>query len=92
MTVQAGLCRTWSEAKIVGVFSHEGSNIVTFQQQGAATTVYCCVAPELENVGGLYFNNCCNCPPSAAGTDDALAKALWDISERMLSKRIGRPI
>ena len=63
-----------------------------FQQQGAATTVYCCEATELENVGGLYFNNCCNCPPSTAGCDDRLAKALWDISERMLSKRIGRPI
>ena len=70
-------------------YDKEGSLL---QQQGAATTVYCCVAPELENIGGLYFNNCCHCPPSAAGTDDALAKALWDISERILSKRIGRPI
>ncbi|KAL4234313.1 hypothetical protein ACF0H5_005964 [Mactra antiquata] len=61
-------------------------------QQGAATTVYCTVAPEMQNVGGMYFNNCCRCPTSSAGCDDELAKALWDISEKMLSKRIGRPI
>lgn len=61
-------------------------------QQGAATTIYCTVAPEMQNVGGMYFNNCCRCPPSSAGCDEELAKALWDISERMLSKRIGRPI
>ncbi|XP_053401007.1 WW domain-containing oxidoreductase-like [Mercenaria mercenaria] len=61
-------------------------------QQGAATTIYCAAAPELQNNGGMYFNNCVRCPPSSAGCDDELAKALWDISERMLSKRIGRPI
>ncbi|WAR12628.1 WWOX-like protein [Mya arenaria] len=48
-------------------------------QQGAATTVYCAIAPEMQAVGGMYFNNCCRCPPSSAGADDELAKALWDI-------------
>ncbi|XP_013912272.1 PREDICTED: WW domain-containing oxidoreductase, partial [Thamnophis sirtalis] len=33
-------------------------------QQGAATTVYCAVAAELEGLGGMYFNNCCRCVPS----------------------------
>ncbi|XP_052232695.1 WW domain-containing oxidoreductase-like isoform X2 [Dreissena polymorpha] len=61
-------------------------------QQGAATTVYCTVAPEMQNVGGMYFNNCCRCPTSSAGCDEELAKALWDISEKILRKRIGRPI
>ena len=65
---------------------------VHLQQQGAATTVYCAVAREMDGVGGMYFNNCCRCPPSSAASDDELAKALWDISEKMLSKRIGRPI
>lgn len=61
-------------------------------QQGAATSVYCAVAPEVKFFGGMYFNNCCRCPTTNTGCDDQLAKALWDISERMLTKRIGRLI
>jgi len=51
--------------------------------------VYCTVAPEMQHVGGMYFNNCCRCPPSSAGCDDELAKELWVISERILVKCLG---
>uniref|UniRef100_T1JHK1 WW domain-containing oxidoreductase n=1 Tax=Strigamia maritima TaxID=126957 RepID=T1JHK1_STRMM len=53
-------------------------------QQAAATTIYCAAAPELEQVGGLYFNNCCRCEPSATAQDKKLAKELWDLSEQMI--------
>lgn len=63
---------------------------VYFQEQGAATTVYCAAAPELDGVGGIYFNNCCRCPPSSAAEDGELAKKLWDISEKMILDRVKR--
>ncbi|XP_072728487.1 WW domain-containing oxidoreductase isoform X2 [Ciconia boyciana] len=60
------------------------------QQQGAATTVYCATAAELEGLGGMYFNNCCRCLPSQEAQGEATAAALWELSERLIQERIGR--
>lgn len=62
-----------------------------FQQQGAATTVYCAVAPELEGLGGMYFNNCCRCLPSEEAQSEETARALWELSERLIQDRLGSP-
>ncbi|GAB0195486.1 WW domain-containing oxidoreductase [Grus japonensis] len=59
-------------------------------QQGAATTVYCATAAELEGLGGMYFNNCCRCLPSQEAQGEATAAALWELSERLIQERIGR--
>ncbi|XP_056138271.1 WW domain-containing oxidoreductase [Lampris incognitus] len=56
-------------------------------QQGAATTVYCAVAPELEGIGGMYFNNCFRCLPSSQAQDPSSAASLWELSERLVSER-----
>ncbi|XP_025114959.1 WW domain-containing oxidoreductase-like [Pomacea canaliculata] len=57
-------------------------------QQGAATTVYCAVSQALDGVGGLYFNNCCCCEPSASSLDAELASALWKFSNKLLQEKI----
>lgn len=57
------------------------------QQQGAATTVYCAVAPELEGLGAMYFNNCFRCLPSVQAQDQGAAAALWELSEQLVSER-----
>ena len=59
---------------------------MSFQQQGAATTVYCATARELEGVGGMYFNNCFQCSPHPSAMDTDLSKALWDLSDFMVTK------
>ncbi|XP_054856465.1 WW domain-containing oxidoreductase [Eublepharis macularius] len=58
-------------------------------QQGAATTVYCACAPELEGLGGMYFNNCCRCPPSGEAENAETAAALWELSEKLIQERTG---
>ncbi|XP_076121680.1 WW domain-containing oxidoreductase [Alosa pseudoharengus] len=60
-------------------------------QQGAATTVYCAVAPELEGLGGMYFNNCFRCHPSAEAESDASALSLWELSQRLVEEGAGAP-
>ncbi|XP_039512631.1 WW domain-containing oxidoreductase-like [Pimephales promelas] len=60
-------------------------------QQGAATTVYCAVAPELEGIGGMYFNNCFRCLPSPQAQDTAAALSLWELSERLIQERSTSP-
>ncbi|XP_070574328.1 WW domain-containing oxidoreductase-like [Ptychodera flava] len=58
--------------------------------QGAATTVYCAAARELDRVGGLYFNHCCRCVPSEESMDEDKAKALWEMSERMIKESFSK--
>uniref|UniRef100_A0AAV2KT73 WW domain-containing oxidoreductase n=1 Tax=Knipowitschia caucasica TaxID=637954 RepID=A0AAV2KT73_KNICA len=66
-----------------------GTALVLSMQQGAATTVYCAVAPELEGLGGMYFNNCFRCLPSLQAQDEGSAVSLWELSERLASERSG---
>jgi len=70
-------------------------------EQGAATSVWAAVAPELEGVGGLYLEDCQEAPMLA---DDALrdfkrggyakyardaesAERLWELTERLVAER-----
>jgi hypothetical protein len=58
------------------------------QEQGASTTVYAATSPGLENVGGLYFNNCSRSTPSKNAQDESLAQELWRLSEEMIEKSV----
>ncbi|KAF0311936.1 WW domain-containing oxidoreductase [Amphibalanus amphitrite] len=58
-------------------------------QQAASTSVYAATAPELDGLGGLYFNNCCACPVSAAAADPERARRLWTLSEALIAERLG---
>ena len=51
--------------------------------------MYAATAPELEGLGGLYFNNCCACPQSAAAEDPERAQRLWELSETLVTERLG---
>ncbi|KAJ1693735.1 hypothetical protein LUZ63_010433 [Rhynchospora breviuscula] len=48
--------------------------------QGAATTCYVAMNPEVKGVTGKYFNNSNICTPSSKALDQELAKKLWDFS------------
>ena len=63
--------------------------ISLLQQQGAATSVYCAVASELEGLGGFYFNNCCRCDVSQTAADADLAVTLWKFSVKLLQSKVG---
>lgn len=51
--------------------------------QGAQTTLHCALQEGIEHLSGRYFSNCTvrNLYPKA--TDDAAAKKLWELSERL---------
>uniref|UniRef100_A0A671N581 Dehydrogenase/reductase (SDR family) member 13a, duplicate 3 n=1 Tax=Sinocyclocheilus anshuiensis TaxID=1608454 RepID=A0A671N581_9TELE len=50
---------------------------------GAQTTLYCALQEGLEPLSGWYFSSCALQNVSAHGRDDALAKKLWEVSERL---------
>lgn len=54
--------------------------------QGASTTVYACLAPELKTHGGVYLDNCKLGQLTTTGedVDGKLRVALWDETEKQL--------
>nr|XP_054758559.1 retinol dehydrogenase 13-like [Lytechinus pictus] len=54
-------------------------------EQGAQTSIYCAVDPELEKVSGQYFRDCKKSECDASGKDDEAAAKLWDISCELTS-------
>jgi NAD(P)-dependent dehydrogenase (short-subunit alcohol dehydrogenase family) len=63
--------------------------------QGAATSIWAAVAPELDGVGGLYLEDCNVAAPWSAerpmqgvmpyALDAANARRLWDVSESLIA-------
>lgn len=51
-------------------------------EDGAKTTLHCALSPAVAGDSGLYYNNCRAEQPSKLALDAALARRLWDESER----------
>lgn len=51
-------------------------------EQGAATTVWCCVAAPQDS-SGRYFSNCNEAKPAGTALDVDLARAVWERAELM---------
>ncbi|XP_074581553.1 short-chain dehydrogenase TIC 32 B, chloroplastic-like [Curcuma longa] len=52
--------------------------------QGAATTCYVALHPNLRGVTGKYFDDCNEEDTTAQAKDEELARKLWDLSEKMV--------
>ncbi|XP_017277488.1 dehydrogenase/reductase SDR family member 13 [Kryptolebias marmoratus] len=50
---------------------------------GSQTTLHCALQEGLEPLSGRYFSNCALRQVGARGRDDAVAKKLWEVSERL---------
>ncbi|XP_049431523.1 dehydrogenase/reductase SDR family member 13-like isoform X1 [Epinephelus fuscoguttatus] len=50
---------------------------------GSQTTLHCALQEGIESFSGRYFSNCALQQVGAKGRDDALAKKLWEVSERL---------
>jgi NAD(P)-dependent dehydrogenase (short-subunit alcohol dehydrogenase family) len=61
------------------------SNLLVLKSipQGAATQCYVATNPALAAVSGQYFADCNIAKPRADAEDPALAKRLWDVSEKI---------
>jgi NAD(P)-dependent dehydrogenase (short-subunit alcohol dehydrogenase family) len=53
--------------------------------QGAATQCYVAVHPGMRSTG-RYFSHCNEAKPSALGSDPALARKLWETTERIVAR------
>ncbi|CAN7997722.1 unnamed protein product, partial [Ixodes hexagonus] len=83
--VASGLPRHWWPYRLLFALVRPFAKSL---EQAAATSVFCAVAPELEGLGGCYFNNCYRCKPSAAAQDPRLATLVWETSEVILERAL----
>uniref|UniRef100_A0A674J8X4 Short-chain dehydrogenase n=1 Tax=Terrapene triunguis TaxID=2587831 RepID=A0A674J8X4_9SAUR len=51
---------------------------------GAQTSIYCATQEGIEMFSGRYFVDCRVQDPRPPARDDAVAKKLWEVSERMV--------
>lgn len=51
--------------------------------QGAQTTLHCALQEGIEHLSGRYFSNCTVKDVYAKAKDDADARKLWELSERL---------
>jgi NAD(P)-dependent dehydrogenase (short-subunit alcohol dehydrogenase family) len=52
-------------------------------EQGAATSIYLATSPAAAGVTGKYFDEGRERPPASAARDEAAARRLWEVSERL---------
>jgi NAD(P)-dependent dehydrogenase (short-subunit alcohol dehydrogenase family) len=88
--------KVWGITRLNGKLVAPSSGYKT-PEQGAATTLWCAVSPQLQDKGGLYCEDCNIArlvPNDYAGFDGVrewaiepqTAKALWDLSERIIEE------
>ncbi|MBI3677488.1 MAG: SDR family oxidoreductase [Proteobacteria bacterium] len=58
-------------------------NFALTPEQGAQTIIYLASSPEVENVNGKYFTKNAVATPTKEAQNDADAKRLWEISEKL---------
>ncbi|GAV79316.1 adh_short domain-containing protein [Cephalotus follicularis] len=63
-----------------GVASKLGRFVLKSVQQGAATTCYVALHPQVKGLSGEYFSDCNLSKTTSQGRDADLAKKLWDFS------------
>jgi NAD(P)-dependent dehydrogenase (short-subunit alcohol dehydrogenase family) len=52
-------------------------------ENGAQTAIYLASSPEVEGASGWYYVDCHPVTPSSEARDDATARRLWEVSERL---------
>lgn len=91
LSVHPGVIKTPLWRNIPGASSIGGFLVSTFLadkniEQGAATSVFACLAPECgrEDYAGSYLSDCAVAVPNADARNPELRKALWETTEQQL--------
>ncbi|XP_076024008.1 dehydrogenase/reductase SDR family member 13-like [Genypterus blacodes] len=86
-SLHPGAIRTDLTRNLSSVFNTLSQPIKAFffknSVEGAQTTLHCALQEGLEPLSGRYFSNCTARNLFAKAKDDATAKKLWELSERL---------
>ncbi|KAI5400414.1 Short-chain dehydrogenase TIC 32 [Lathyrus oleraceus] len=70
-----------------GIVNAVGRLVMKNAQQGAATTCYVALHPQVKGVSGEYFSDSNVCKTTSQGKDADLAKKLWDFSISLIEEK-----
>ncbi|KAG5533791.1 hypothetical protein RHGRI_027848 [Rhododendron griersonianum] len=71
---------------VSGLVDVLGKYVIKNVQQGAATTCYVALHPQVKGMSGKYFADCKLAEASSQANDTELAKKLWDFSLRLINQ------
>ncbi|XP_071710243.1 short-chain dehydrogenase TIC 32, chloroplastic-like [Rutidosis leptorrhynchoides] len=71
-------------SSLVNIF---GKLVLKNVQQGAATTCYAALHPQVEGISGKYFTNCNLATTSSQANDAQLGKILWDYTANLIKEK-----
>jgi len=83
--IKTGLTREIN-AVLRGLFFFLGGLFMKSVPQGAATSVYCAISPDLENVNGTYFVDCNVAVASATANNPEIAARFWGVTEKLVNE------
>jgi NAD(P)-dependent dehydrogenase (short-subunit alcohol dehydrogenase family) len=72
-----------SDATWFKIMMKLGKPFLGSEASGAATSIYLASSPEVEGVTGKYFVKSKERHPARVAQDDAVARRLWDVSEKL---------
>lgn len=82
--IRTELTRHWEKNQLWKMVFSILKYFIKTPVEGAQTTIYCAVEESLANQTGKYYSDCAEKIPSKAAQDDATAKKLWELSEKMV--------
>lgn len=88
VSLHPGVVATDVWRRIPEPFNMLSKLVMLSEEDGAKTTLHCCLSGDVPAHNGAYFNKSRVETPSKLARDSALAKQLWDRSERWTDLRL----
>ncbi|CAA0826684.1 NAD(P)-binding Rossmann-fold superfamily protein [Striga hermonthica] len=89
--VKTGITRDY-KGFITDSFYFVASKLLKSTSQGAATTCYVALSPNVEGIGGKYFADCNETQCSPLANDDIEARNLWKQTRAFIKRRFYLPV
>jgi retinol dehydrogenase-12 len=92
VSLHPGVANTEFLDHFIPVWFHNAGNwiinafIARTNEQSAETTLYTATAPQLENVSGIYLDNCQAAVPMNVARDERAGRDLWRVTRELLGK------
>ena len=83
ISAQIPSCDTAAMRRYLAPSAITAGSWLKIAEKGAGTTIFLATAPEVGGVSGRYFAHRAEVRPTRVAQDDALARRLWEVSEKL---------
>ena len=83
--VSTNFYRNWWVYRVISAMVRPFAKSV---HQAASSPIFAAFAPEMENAGGTYVNNCFPCQPSDLALNPEMREKCWQLTKEILAKKL----